>query len=176
MNDWQDYNLARGGDRAAWKKVIGNHADSLTRLAAMLTGSPDLAQDVVQEVMLELFRRPPKHQAGTLRGWLTTVTYHAALKEKKRNAGWTGLEKSDLPDQAPLPLAQLIKDDGERRLFNVIQALETAQREVIVLRFYGERSLQDISEILEIPLGTVKSRLFYGVKHVRHHMKNKGLI
>ncbi len=175
MNDWQDYNLAKGGDKSAWKRLVDLHAQNLMRLAGMLTGSHDLAQDVVQEVMLELFRKPPKHQNGTLRGWLTTVTYHTALKWKKQYAGWSTLGKIDPPDVNLQPLAKLIRDDRNRGLLDIIHSLAETHREVLILRFYGDKSLEDIATLMDIPLGTVKSRLFYGVNHCRKLMKDKGL-
>lgn len=175
LSDWQDYNLAKRGDRSAWKRLVDLHIKDLTRLASMLTGSPDLAQDVVQEVMLELFRKPPKHQNGTLMGWLTTVTYHTALKWKKQRAGWSALGDIDPPDGHLQPLAKLIRDDRNRRLLDIIHSLDETHREVLILRFYGDKSLQDISILMDIPLGTVKSRLFYGVQHCRKLMKDKGL-
>ncbi|MBT3253327.1 MAG: RNA polymerase sigma factor [Candidatus Marinimicrobia bacterium] len=175
MNDWQEYNLAKRGDRSAWKRLVDLHTQDLTRLAGMLTGSYDLAQDVVQEVMLELFRKPPKHQNGTFKGWLTTVTYHTALKLKKQYSGWSALGKTDPPDAHLQPLAKLIRDDRNRGLFDIIHSLDEAHREVLILRIYGDETLKDISTLLDIPLGTVKSRLFYGVRHCRKLMKDKGL-
>ncbi len=175
MNDWQDYNLAKHGNRSAWNRVVDLHASHLTRLAVMLTGSPDLAQDVVQEVMVELFRNPPKHQDGSLKGWLTTVTYHTALKMKKRLQRWSTIGEIDPPDTNPQPLDSLIRGERDRAMFNIIQALDEVYREVFVLRFYGEKSLQDISAVLAIPLGTVKSRLFNGAKQIRKQMKDRGL-
>ncbi|MBC8376628.1 MAG: RNA polymerase sigma factor [FCB group bacterium] len=175
MSDWQDYNLAKRGDGSAWKRLVDLHIKDLTRLAGMLTGSHDLAQDVVQEVMLELFRKPPKHQNGTLKGWLTTVTYHTALKWKKQHSGWFTLGKTDPPDGHLQPLTKLIHDEQNRGLLDIIHSLDETHWEVLILRFYGDKSLLDISTLLDIPLGTVKSRLFYGVKHCRKLMKDKGL-
>jgi len=175
LNDWQDYNLARAGDRSAWMRLVKHHVGHLTRLAAMITGSAELAQDVVQDVMIQLFNRPPKHQQGSLGGWLATVTYHQALREKQRGRTWMNLGESDVPDPNPSPLTQLITNDRDERLFEMIRSLDEPHRSVIMLRFYSELSLQEIATTLNIPLGTVKSRLFNAVKQCRKQMKEKGL-
>ena len=176
MNDWNDLNLAQRGDNTAWKRLVANNRLPMIRLATMITGSPEIARDVVQETFLELFRRPPRHQKGNLAAWIRTVTYHRALKEKKRNQRWAELEESEHQDPALTPQEALLQSDRNQRLYRSIQSLDLVHRSVLMLRFYGELTIQEIAKNQNIPLGTVKSRLFYAVRKCREQMNKKEFI
>ncbi len=175
MNEWGELDLALDGNRQAWDRLVQRHAARLVRLAGMISGSPDVAEDVVQETFIELFRKPPGHRRGSLAAWLTTVAFHLTLKEKKRQERWTRLDTTDPADEEPLPLARVLSSDLQRRILRSVHSLDQVHRDVMILRFYGECSLQEIAGILEVPLGTVKSRLFNAVKRCRMLLLEKGI-
>lgn len=136
------------------------------RTALVITGDADNAADLVQDVFLRLNRfagyididRP-------LEPWLYRMTVNLAYTWIKRNRRWTQ-PLEDLADWLASPGRSLqehaeIKDDWDR-VQRAVLNLPFPQRVVIVLYYLNDLSLQDISGILDVPVGTVKSRLHYG--------------
>jgi RNA polymerase sigma-70 factor (ECF subfamily) len=174
--DWNQLDLARRGDEAAWQVLVERHAPRLLRMLFLLTGSQATAQDLIQETFLELFHKGPRHDSGSFGGYISTIAYHLALKEKRRSRNLEPLGDIDPPDRTRSPLDVTIAKEKERILSDVIQSLEEHQRGVLILKFYGGHSYKEIAGILELPLGTVKSRIFNAVKTCRLRMREKGII
>jgi RNA polymerase sigma-70 factor (ECF subfamily) len=142
----------------------------------MLTGSPEFAQDAAQEAFVRLLKANPDPERGTLRGYLTTIVYHFALKENRRAGRHRNIENFSLEDESPSALEQVVRSERERLVVRAIRALDDAHRMTLVLRFYGDRTYEEIAALTGVPLGTVKSRLFYAVKQCREWLKTKGVL
>ena len=176
MDEWLLLDRTRHGDKSAWTELLRLHQSRLTALALLITGSSDSAQDVVQEVFVRLTRVEFHHREGTLAGWLSTATWRLAVKEKDRMAKLSGLESYVEPVETVTQLEMLIKDERMLQIASAIRELSEAQRECLILRFYGEYSYEDIAALTDVPLGTVKSRLFHAVKSCREILRNKGVL
>ncbi len=171
--DWQCLDLARRGDETAWRILFHRHYPSLVKMTLCVTGSPDAARDTAQESFVRLLRVRIRHRNGTVRSFLSTIAYRLALKERKREA--RHLVAMEMADGSPDPLEQAIRDETDRMIIRVLRSLPGDQRVILGLRFFGEHSYEDIARITGLPLGTVKSRIFYAVKSCREKLRNMGV-
>ena len=175
-SEWDCLIRAQRGDEMAWRLLVGRYQPRLTALALFITGSAAAAEDVVQETFVRALRARIRQMTGTVQGFLGTIAYRLALKEANRAKRHTEVESLDLPDTGDSPLDQILKDERDRLVADAIGALDAGHRDVLILRFYGAYSYEQIGEILDLPLGTVKSRVFYAVKSCREILRQKGVL
>jgi RNA polymerase sigma-70 factor (ECF subfamily) len=174
-SEWESFIRAQRGDEVAWRVLIEQHQTRLTALALFITGSAPAADDVVQETFVRAFGARIRNYAGTVQGFLGTITYRLALKEAKRVQRNVKLNGLDLTDAEDDPLTTVLNDERDRFVTEAIASLDTEHRDVLILRFYGGYSYHEIAEIVKAPLGTVKSRIFYAVKSCRETLRQKGV-
>jgi RNA polymerase sigma factor (sigma-70 family) len=126
------------------------HRHRLLRLAHLLTGSHALAEEIVQEAFVVLCARPGpiEHGPAYARGIVVNLSRKAQRRRgvEERHAVRAGVERVVLPPEL---------DEA----WVAVRRLPADQRAVVVLRFYEDASLQDIADLLGLPLGTVKSHL-----------------
>ena len=175
-SDWDCFDRARRGDETAWRVLVGQHQTRLTALALFITGSATAAQDVVQETFVRAIRARISNYTGTVRGFLGTIAYRLALKEVNRERRQVEVDARNLNDPGQNPLEDVLSDERDRLVAETIGQLEAEHREVLTPRFYGEYSYEEIAKLLNVPLGTVKSRIFYAVKNCRENLQQKGVL
>ncbi len=173
--DWNQLGLARRGDESAWRALVERHSPRLLKMVLLITGSHAAAQDIVQETFLDLYHRGPRHSRGSLGGYLSTVAYRMALKEKRRSGNLRALDYAEEPANDPSPLGLTLERERDRAVNEVIQSMEESHRDVLILRFYGGHSYGEIAGICGLPLGTVKSRIFNALKKCRIMLHEKGV-
>ena len=174
--DWNRFLRARAGDEQAWCDVVGRYRSRLTALALMITGSPVSAEDIVQETFLRSLNAIVENTRGTVHGYLGTIAYRLAVKEARRNRRDTAILPHDRIDQHPDPMEAVLLRERDRTVARAIHALPSDHRDILLLRFYGGHSYDQIADLLDIPIGTVKSRIFNAVKTCRVILKEKGVI
>ncbi len=166
MEEWTDADLVRAagrGDERAFTVLYYRHRDWVLGLAWRFCRDEEIALDVLQETFSYLLRKlPGLTLSATFKTFLYPVVKHLTRDEKLRRGRLvTG---SELPEQwiwAP-------SETGSREeLALALTALSEEQREVLLLRFVDGLSLLEIAQALEIPLGTVKSRLHLALKILR---------
>jgi RNA polymerase sigma-70 factor (ECF subfamily) len=145
-------------------------------MAALMTGSADIAQDCVQETFVRVLQSATTHERGTLRAYLSTIVYRLALKENSRQTRRPRLRSVEPPSSDPSPLDATIADERHREVARVIRDLPDHHREILILRLHGEHSYEEIAEITGIPVGTVKSRIFHAVKSARLELRKRGVL
>jgi len=147
--------------------------------AVRLTRNPDAAQDLVQDTYLKAFRARGKFQPGTnLKAWLYTIL-HNTWRNRRRDRGRMRVEAdSDLLDQAveqgadtlsppaDNPETLLLRETLREDLRQALDQLPETFREAVWLRDVEELSYQEIAAVLDIPVGTVMSRLSRGRKQL----------
>jgi RNA polymerase sigma-70 factor (ECF subfamily) len=145
------------------------HLDALYRVALRLTGNAADAQDLVQEAMLRAYRAWDQFEPGTnAKGWLLTILRHAFINEYRRRRRRP--ETVDLDAIEPFAVfPDLQQEDPQGAFFDrivddevlgAIDELPETFRETLVLSDVEGLSYQDIAKMLDVPVGTVKSRLF----------------
>jgi RNA polymerase sigma-70 factor, ECF subfamily len=174
-SDWACLALAREGNDAAWRILFQRHHAGLLRMTSLITGSIDAAQDLVQESFVRLLDCDIKHHDGSFKAFLTTMAYRLALKERRRRGADDRLHEDTFADDTPSPLEAVIRNETDRGIIRVVQSLPIHQREILALRFYGGHSYEEIATITELPIGTVKSRIFYAVKACQTELKKRGI-
>jgi len=176
ISDWNNLSKARNGDEYACGIIFNKYNKSLTRMAVLITGSFDAAKDIVQETFVRLLNVRIKNQDGNFKSYITTIAFRLALKEKSRLSRSMEIKDAYYVDSSPSPIEKQIIEENQKHIFQAITSLPEQQRDILVLRFYGEHSYEEISEITQLPLGTVKSRIFYAVKACREKLKDKGVL
>ncbi|MCC7035227.1 MAG: sigma-70 family RNA polymerase sigma factor [Acidobacteria bacterium] len=153
--------------------------DALYGTAVRLTRDPDAAQDLVQDTYLKAFRARRTFQPGTsLKAWLYTIL-HNTWRNRRRDLGRSRVEAdSDLMEltvergehtvssRLDDPETQLLRGTLSEDLRRALEQLPEAFREAVWLRDVEELSYQEIAAVLEIPVGTVMSRLSRGRKQL----------
>ena len=174
--EWECFIQAQKGDDKAWSVLLEQHQQQLTALALFITGSAASANDVVQDTFMRAFKAKINRTTGTVSGFLATIAYRLAIKEAKRVRTNIRIDGLELEDRRQNPLESVLADERDRLVVQTIGALKTDQRDVLILRFYGDHSYEEIADILGVPLGTVKSRVFYAVRNCREILKRKGAL
>jgi RNA polymerase sigma-70 factor, ECF subfamily len=174
-DDWPRLDLARTGDEAAWKTLFDQYYPPLVRMALFITGSLESARDVAQESFIRLLRADIRHRNGTLKSFLSTIAYRLALKERARRLTLGHLDAVLIIDESPSVLERTVQDETDRSIISTLGGLVMEQREVLTLRFFGGHSYEEIAAITGVPVGTVKSRIFYAIKACREKLKREGV-
>jgi RNA polymerase sigma-70 factor (ECF subfamily) len=174
-DDWHCLELARGGDEHAWRILFERYYPMLVRMASYITGSLEAARDLAQESFVRLLEAKVSHHDGSFKSYLSTIAYRLALKERKRNNLDTRLDPALIADASPTPLELAIQEETDVIIIRVIQSLSDEHREILALRYVGEHSYEEISRITGVPIGTVKSRIFYAVKFCQEKLKYQGV-
>jgi RNA polymerase sigma-70 factor (ECF subfamily) len=155
---------ANAGDRRALEALYGEHRDWVTALAYRFTGSADDALDVLQETYLYFFSKFPGFELrASIRGFLYPVVKHSSITVVRRRRQLHDLEARRGGEEA----GEVGWHGAEGRFTRLIARLPEGQREVVKLRFGLDFRLEEIAEALEIPLGTVKSRLHNALRSLR---------
>lgn len=157
--------------RRRFDTLVLPHLDAAYNLARWLCGNPGDADDVVQESFLRAFRLFGSFRGDHARPWLLAIVRNTWFNtwQKRRAAAETGYDESlpdaDLPDWhgAPGdPEQWLLRAEDVRLVHAALERLPVAFREVLVLRELEELHYRDIARIVDIPVGTVMSRLARG--------------
>lgn len=172
----------QGGDRGAFEELFTIYRDDVFRFAYLVVRDSSLAQDVVQEAFLKVFRSIAKFQFRSgFKSWLYRVAVNEAITLLRRRKVREELEPmpgagreqqgdsaSAVRDWQP---EEAVLDSEERRLLrSAIGQLDPVHRSVVVLKYFHEFSDTEIAAIIGCPPGTVKSRLHRARELLRHQM------
>jgi RNA polymerase sigma factor (sigma-70 family) len=148
-------------DRAArFRALVLPELGYMYRLGMALTGSRPASEDLVQECVLRALRYFDSYNGDGFRAWLAAIMRNVnrdrpRMKLAAANDEWL----HNIPDPAPDPEQLVLKKDNAAKLRGMVAALPEAQREVLVLREFGNLSYTQIATTLKLPVGTVMSRL-----------------
>jgi len=156
----------RAGDAAAFETLFGRWQGPLRRHLSRMLDDPAAADDAVVETFLRLHRHRHRWREGTaLRPWLFTIARNLARNRLRAQRLWGWLPLTSARDR-PAP-ATPAGDEVRRRVSAAFAALPAAQREACSLRLLGDLPVEEIARVTNVPVGTVKSRLFHGLRRLR---------
>ncbi len=165
------------GDVSAFETLYRQYEKLVYRTAYLITGDKEAANDALQEVFISVWKSRHTYDPnkGKLTTWLHRITVNQCSKKKAVKMPTTvSLEEKgiDLPEMkhSYQPEDVLINKLEYDRLLKAMEALDTKHRSVLVLRYFNDLSYQEIAEALEIPLGTVKSRLNQSLRYLKDQM------
>ncbi len=180
QSDEQLAQSAQRGSHQSLQDLIERHYAPLFGFLYRLSGGDRmLAEDLVQEAFLHAFRgisgyRHPR----PFKPWLYTIALNCYRDRYKRSEFRQAVQAIDDPqagfepsDPSPSPEDQQVKQADLEKLFVALRQLPLPQREALLLRYSQGLSLAEIAEILEIPVGTVKSRLSIGLQRLRKNLE-----
>src|SRR5580704_16510967 len=163
--------LAQTGDRAALEQLLRDIHAPLRRYITSLVGA-DLADDVLQETSLQIFRKLPFLREPTVfRPWTFRIASRIAFSHLKRARRWQPLD--DAPPEHLTTLNSSLDEPPDEGFLTLIDNVSPASRAVLLLRYQHDLTLEETAAILEIPIGTAKSRLHYGVTTLRQHLTSE---
>lgn len=152
----------RGGDLSAFERLVDRHRPVVIRVAARIVGSGE-AEDVSQDAFLRAFHRLDRFRGDApFRSWLLRITHNAALDHvRRRRAEPVDPEALDTgePSSARPPADRLEVRERIERLERKLRGLNPQHRVVLVLRDAEGLSYEEIADITDTPLGSVKARL-----------------
>jgi RNA polymerase sigma-70 factor (ECF subfamily) len=165
VNDEELIQQSLSGNRTAYEKLVLKYQDRLFNTMVHVAGSPEDALDVVQEAFLQAYLRLSTfRQTSQFYTWLYRIAFNLSLgirRKRKPTASGDGiaLQGSEPVGEAIDPLEKIGNDEMSQILWGAIDRLHADYRSAIVLREIEGCSYEEISQILDLPVGTVRSRL-----------------
>jgi len=157
---------AQIGDQDAFEALYRLYGASVFRTAYLLLGDTGLAEEITQDVFVQVYRKLHSYcsDRGTFPAWLYTITVRTSRNARRRRWPWWSLDQGIAAGTEPLSdasgtLDDLLRDEKHCRIWQAVQQLSHHAREVIILRYYQDLQYGEIAQVLTCPLGTVKSRL-----------------
>jgi RNA polymerase sigma-70 factor (ECF subfamily) len=171
---WLDHRLtaaARRGDARAFEQIYARYRDWVVSLAMRFTGNREDALDVMQETFLYFLRKLPEFSPrAALSSFLYPVVRNLALTQRRKRRPDLAGDELVLDVAAP----ESVDLDGARgELAAVVGALPAGQHEVLLMRFVDGLAIEEIAAALEIPPGTVKSRLHHALRTLRDDARTR---
>jgi len=149
-------------DRGAFHRLFERHSDRVYRFALALTRSPHLAEEVLQETMMAVWKGAKRFKGRSkVTTWILGIAKNQAYNLLRREERGKRLPAS--VDRTPDPAEEV---EMSVRVERSLDTLPEAQREVLHLVFYENLSVRETAELLGIPEGTVKSRMYHARKNL----------
>ena len=165
--------LAKAGDEAAFATLIRRHQNMVFSVALHMLRSRPAAEDLAQEVFLELYRSLARLESDAhVVSWLRRVTGHRCIDELRRRSHRPEFPTDVLPEPGEAPRTrEIFVADRLRRL---VAELPARARMVVVLRYQEEMEPTEIAQTLAMPINTVKSHLRRSLAVLRGHLTGRG--
>jgi len=163
--------LAQSGDHAALEQLLHQTYPPLRRYITRLVGGA-LADDVLQETSIQIFRKLPfLREPAVFRPWAFRIASRLAFSHLQRARRWHPLE--DAPPESLTTLNPTLGEPPDQAFLSLLDQVSPASRAVLLLHYQHGLSLEETAAILEIPIGTAKSRLHYGVNSLRKQLTSE---
>jgi RNA polymerase sigma-70 factor (ECF subfamily) len=166
--------LVRAGQAGAFEVVYDRHADAAFSLAYRMCGQRALAEDVVQESLLALWRSGARYDSerGSVRTWILGIVHNRAIDALRRRAVRERGHVADegIAERIPGPQRtelEAVRRDEARGVREALEQLPDEQSRVIELAYFGGLTHAEIASMLQQPVGTVKGRMRLGLAKMR---------
>jgi len=156
------------GDLKAFEHLVSRWHVRFKRHALHVTGDSDAGTEIVQETWLEIVRTIPRlKQPHSFRGWAFRIVSNKAADWIRRQTRQRAMQK-ELAHQHREPVGISRPDHRKDELRRGLQELSDVSRQILSLKYLDNLSTSEIANALDIPVGTVKSRLFHAREQLRH--------
>lgn len=177
--------LAREGDRGAFAQLVDLYKGRLFHLAYRMLGNRQEAEDVVQDTFLRTYehlgRYDPAHKFST---WIYRIATNLCIDRLRRRRQIYSLDAettegdgldgySMLRSDEPTAEQHVMVSERQRIILEALDSLPPKYKSAMALRYYQDLSLQEISEILNIPVATVKTRIHRGREYLRRKLEKE---
>ena len=161
--------------KAAWvQSALERFERPLLQYAQSILQDIDRARDTVQETFMRMHKQEQAAIEGHLSQWLFTVCRNCALKSLKKESRYISVEHEEFDHhrvESISPLQAMARRETVERLMEHVKAMPRNQQEVVRLRFHGNHSYQEISEITGLSCGNVGFILNAAMRHLRERME-----
>jgi RNA polymerase sigma-70 factor (ECF subfamily) len=159
------------GDQTAFAALYDAVSGRVYGLAVRITRNHALAEEVAQDVMVDVWRMAPRFDArrGSGIGWILMMAHRRAVDRVRRTSSSRARDARDAavqPVQEPIDEG-IVRDDERREVAMALRGLTDLQRQAIELAYYEGYTYREVAERLEVPEGTAKSRLRDGIRQLR---------
>nr|WP_156829068.1 RNA polymerase sigma factor SigW [Cohnella laeviribosi] len=177
--------LARKGDQRAFAEIVELYKDKLFHLANRMMSNRQEAEDIVQETFLRVYKHLDRYDENQkFSTWIYRIATNLCIDRlrKRRPVYSLDAESSDhegldgyamMPSDDRTPESELLLSETQRIIHETIETLPLKYRAVMALRYFQDMSLQEISEVLEMPVTTVKTRVHRGREFLRKKLEPK---
>lgn len=166
------------GDEEALGTLMDRYGGAVLHFAHRLTGDLQLAEEIWQDTMLKAWQQATSFRVdGHLKAWLFRVARNNAIDHMRKKRVATEEYTTCLDTQATTfrPEREAERSWLSTEVVEAMEELPAAYREVVNLRFFSQLCYQEIAQMLQIPLGTVKSRLNYAIQRLTKILRDKGI-
>jgi RNA polymerase sigma-70 factor (ECF subfamily) len=174
LQDAQLVALVAERDGGALEALYDRYGRPSFSLARRILGDEVLAQDVVQEVFLSLWRDAGRFDParGTVATYLLALTHHRSVDAVRKEENLRKRRTSDdalafEPDPKADVEADAVRDDRAGRVRKALGDLPEAQRQALALAYFGGYTQREVSALVDVPLGTVKTRMAAGMRKLK---------
>ena len=167
---------AQQGDRNAFSELVHLHARGVFNVVYRMCGDSLIAEDAAQETFLRAWQNLTSYRPQMpLRNWLYRIAFNAGMDilRKEKRILPTDIEDLPLADERPGPESQASQHERAALVQKAVLSLPDASRAVLVLKEYEGMSYHEIADALDIPIGTVMSRLNYARKLLKERLEPK---
>ena len=174
LADEELMDLVDGGEVRAFEVIFDRHAGAAYSLALRMCGRRALAEDIVQDAFLSLWRSGTSYDRarGSVRSWVLSAVHNRAVDALRRLGSKAGRDVHDdgIAERLPAPEAtdaEVVRREEARQVRSALDDLPPDQRQVIELAYFGGLTHSQIAEMLDLPPGTVKGRMRLGLTKMR---------
>jgi RNA polymerase sigma-70 factor (ECF subfamily) len=159
---------AQRGDRNAFAELVYRHREGVVMMVYRMVGDAHLAEDVAQDTFIRAWNGLPRYKpVSPFRNWLLRIASNRTMDLLRKERETYDIEDLSIPSAANGPEAEALGSERASQVQLAIMKLPAASRVVLILREYQELSYQEIAALLNIPKGTVMSRLNYARKKLQ---------
>jgi RNA polymerase sigma-70 factor (ECF subfamily) len=161
------------GDRGAFAVLVERYQDAVVNYLTRTSGSRARAEDLAQETFLRLYQHAASYrEEGKLGGWLYRTATNLLRSEERWMWRWHPFgPRASMRAEPARQEADLLKDEARRVVQAALVRVPLCYRAPLVLHVIEERSLDEVAEVLDLPLGTVKSRISRGRARLRAELE-----
>ena len=162
----------------SWEDIVAQHSTRVYRLAHRLTGNPHDAEDLTQEVFVRVFRSLSTYTPGTFEGWLHRITTNLFLDQARRKAkirfdALTDDADARIPSRSASPDNAVMDGMFDEDVESALSDLPPTFRAAVVLCDVEGLSYEEIADVLDLKLGTVRSRIHRGRAMLRKSLAHR---
>jgi RNA polymerase sigma-70 factor (ECF subfamily) len=162
---------AKQGDRWAFGELVKRHRQGVINVVYRMCGDANIAEDAAQECFIRAWLNLNKYQPkGSIRNWLYKIAMNAAFNLLRKEKNLLDVDAINVVDTHRNPEQSLMTNELSKHVQQAVLSLPQASRSVLVLREYEGLSYRDIANTLDIPVGTVMSRLNYARQVLRQSL------
>ena len=184
LEDHRLINQAKEGDQKSFEALLNKYRNLVYHVMFKMVANTQEAEDLTQEAFIKAFKALTSfNEEFAFSTWLMKIATNNCIDYlRKKKLRVFSIDEPvkykdeelqfEIPDEEPSPEKQLLTEERSKYINNAIDSLPPRYRHVIVLRHKEEKSYEDISEILDLPLGTVKARIFRAREMLNKKMKN----